>query len=212
MKNVRKLLALVLATVMCVSMFAGCGNVEDEYGNSYIEAWFYDDGVINSSSYETRYGALWVRTTDDNGENVNLFAGLREATDSYKFYIGSTSVGKPIPRQNGWYKVAFDFTSGNGYRVLINDIQVYPNPDEDNIADGDVDNTYTAFNRFSVGSNGWNGIQAPYGYVMARTGLSSDETYSITLDNVGDNDVIKVFIWDSLTGLQPIGQLVDSEE
>jgi len=187
-------------------------NVASENSTSYVEAWFYDDGVLNSSSVETRYGALWVKALDKNGETVNLFAGLREASDSYKFSIGSTSAGKPIARQNGWYKVAFDFTGGNGYRVLINDIQVYPNPDEEGINDGDVDSTYTSFERFSVGSNGWKGIQAPYGLVMASTAVPGTEKYSISLENVEENDTVRLFIWDSLKGLQPVGHLTDQDE
>ena len=188
-------------------------NVEAEYGSSYVEAWFYDDGVINSSTCDARYGALWTRVTDENGENLNLFAGLRDNGNAYKFTIGSSTVavGKSIPRKNGWYKVAFDFSSGNGFRVLINDIQVYPNPDEEGVEEGDTDSTYTSFNRFSVGSNGWKGVQAPYGLAMAKTSAPGNEVYDISLENVEDSETVKLYIWDSLSGLQPIGNLIERE-
>ncbi|MCK9479379.1 MAG: DNRLRE domain-containing protein [Firmicutes bacterium] len=176
--------------------------VDVSKANSYVEGWFYDDDPT-----VPRNGGLWVRTIDDN---IQIHITLRDSASAISIHVGNSRVAT-VPRTKGWNKFAFDFTSGNGFRALVNGEQIYPT--------SGLDENYTGINRFQIGVNGWSNERLIFDRIMASTELPLDYQYNptnpnaviptgafadnIAIENVGEFENVRLFMWDSLSDMKP---------
>ncbi|NGP44903.1 hypothetical protein G4V62_07995 [Bacillaceae bacterium SIJ1] len=81
-----------------------------------VNIWFYDDASDKELAVVAR--------VDDSERHIALGVNTRITEDHYVFRIGADWYPTDIPRTDGWHQLTFDYRSGNGVTLSIDDTPI----------------------------------------------------------------------------------------
>lgn len=105
-------------------------HVMESYTNKVVSVWFYDDASKTGST---------VLAFVDKTATIGLGVVSATSTTHYSYRIGNTHTATNISRTTGWHNLVFDYRSGTGVTLYIDEIQVAATASE------------TSFNRILLG-------------------------------------------------------------